>query len=138
MIGPAEQFSSGTETLGKAFILPSRNCPGGCSNSHGTTGGAPPRGCRADQAADRRTKTQVSLVGCGDLATTYLGDRSGEHDHLVEFAHSLHESVYTWPFDHVDVVVLSFNFHGDGKVGLVQGLTVVSVTVKVDASVGSL
>ena len=54
---------------------------------------------------------------------TYFGNRCGENDNLVQFAHSLHELVHTRSLDDIDIVILAFNLHGNGKVCLVQNLS---------------
>jgi hypothetical protein len=53
---------------------------------------------------------------------TYFGNGGSEHNNLIEFAHTLHELVHARPFDHIDIVVLTFNFDWYGKVSLSEYL----------------
>jgi hypothetical protein len=50
---------------------------------------------------------------------TYLGNRCGENYDLIKFTYSLHELINTRTFDHVNVVILPFDFHGDSEISLV-------------------
>ena len=49
----------------------------------------------------------------------HFRDRSSENDNFIEFADSFHELIHTRSLDHVDVVILSFDLDGNGKVCLV-------------------
>lgn len=49
---------------------------------------------------------------------TYLGDRGGKHDHLIKLANPLHELIHTRSFDHIHIVILAFDLHGNGEIGL--------------------
>lgn len=69
---------------------------------------------------------EPNIIGDGGTNGTYLGHRRCEHDNLVELAHSLHKLVYAWPLDHVDVVIITLDFHGYREVGLVENLMSVS------------
>lgn len=45
-----------------------------------------------------------------------------ENDDFVDFTDALEESIDTRAFNDIDVVVLTFDFNGNGEVGLVQNL----------------
>ena len=51
-----------------------------------------------------------------------FGDGCREHHHFVKFSHTFEKCVYAWAFDDVYIVVLAFNFHGYGKVCLMEDL----------------
>jgi hypothetical protein len=57
----------------------------------------------------------------------YLGDGCSEYNNFVQLADALHELVDAWSLDDVYVVVLAFNFNGNGEVSLVQDLAIVSM-----------
>jgi hypothetical protein len=52
-----------------------------------------------------------------------FGYRCGEDDNFVDLADTFQESINARAFDYVDIVVLSFNFDGNGEIGLVEDLT---------------
>ncbi len=54
--------------------------------------------------------------------SAYLGHGCCEDNNLVELANSLHELVDTGPFDHINIMVVTLNFHRYCEVGLVQDL----------------
>lgn len=72
----------------------------------------------------------VSYRPLAKVVSPYLRDRSGEDNHLVQLAHSLHELIDTRPLDHIHVVILSFDLDGDSEIGLMQYLEDVSVVSK--------
>jgi hypothetical protein len=57
----------------------------------------------------------------------YLGDGCSEDNNFVQLADALHELVDAWSLDDVYVVVLAFDLNGNGEVGLVQDLGIVSM-----------
>lgn len=50
---------------------------------------------------------------------TYLGNRCGKYHDFIKLTHPLHELINAGPLDHVDIVIVSFNFYGYREVGLV-------------------
>ena len=48
-----------------------------------------------------------------------FGYRGRENDNFVDFANALEEGIDTWSLDYVDIVILTFNFNRNCKVGLV-------------------
>lgn len=61
------------------------------------------------------------------LGITHLRDRSGKDNHFVQLTHPFHELVDSRSFYNVDVVILPFNFHGNGEVRTFENLNIVSV-----------
>jgi len=53
---------------------------------------------------------------------THFRQARCEHDHLVDLAHALHESIHPRSFDDKDVVHLVFDFDWDDKVRRVYEL----------------
>lgn len=52
-----------------------------------------------------------------------LRDRGGEHNDLVQLAHTLEECVDTGSLDDIDIMRLSLNLDGYREVGLMQDLS---------------
>lgn len=50
---------------------------------------------------------------------TNLRDRRSKHNNFVKLAHSFHKGVHTWPLNDIHIMILTFDFHGNRKVGLV-------------------
>lgn len=51
-----------------------------------------------------------------------LGNRCCKDDDFVQLAYSFHELIHAWPFDDIDIVVLSLDLHRDGEICLIQNL----------------
>jgi hypothetical protein len=58
---------------------------------------------------------------------TYFRHRRGEDNDLIKLTNALHELINPRPFNDIDIVVLSFNFHRDGEVGPSENLPFVSM-----------
>lgn len=55
-------------------------------------------------------------------SATHLGDRGCEHDHFVQFTDPFHELIDSWSLDHVDVVILTFDFDRNSEVSSLEDL----------------
>lgn len=53
---------------------------------------------------------------------TNLGNRCSEDNNFVQFTHSLHELIDTWPLDNVNIMILTLDLHRDREVCLMQDL----------------
>jgi hypothetical protein len=49
---------------------------------------------------------------------SYLRDRCCENNDFIKLADTFHELVNTWPFYHIDVVILPFDFNRNREVRL--------------------
>lgn len=59
-----------------------------------------------------------------DFGITHLRHRSGEDNHFIQLAHPFHELVDSRSFYNVDVVILTFNLHGNGKIRAFKNLNI--------------
>lgn len=55
-------------------------------------------------------------------SSTHLGYGGREHNHLIQLSNTLHELIHAWPFDHINIVILAFNLHGNREVGTLENL----------------
>ena len=55
--------------------------------------------------------------GSGD-ENADLGYRGCKNNNLVELPNALHELIDARPFDHINVVILTFDLHGYGEIRL--------------------
>ena len=58
------------------------------------------------------------------LRAPYLGNRCSEYHNLVQLTDALHELIYPWPLDYIDVVVVALNFNGYCEVSLMKDLCI--------------
>jgi hypothetical protein len=57
-----------------------------------------------------------------DEQETYLRDGSGKDDYFVQFPDPFHKSIHPRSLDYIDIMILSFDFHRDGKISLMENL----------------
>lgn len=77
----------------------------------------------------------VSLVHRFFLLMMYLRDRGCENNDFIKLANPLHELIHARSLDHVHIVVLPFDLHGNGEVGLSKDLCVCQQSNRMDQSI---
>ena len=72
--------------------------------------------------AEQSVMNNVVNVQLIEEGIAVLRNRSGEDDNLVQLADPLHELIDSWPFDDINIMVLTFDLDRNCEIGLVEDL----------------